>query len=419
MFGAENTIYYKYILSKVEILIPDMETITVQSNSIAGIMMEKDFDNDIHPIIELKIALHPLDIYTIIEHKNDVRFNLRLDKYVYTSESSDSFIFKELSFNEIFAIYIDENTVQLDKKLYAETQATRQTGTDVVDTSKVYSFFLFKEKDIDSARSMNNNIIKSCTITDALAYLFSTANVNTVLMTPLDNQDVYNDVILFPVTLKDNIKALDETYGLYRYGYLLFFDINRTYLIDKRGENTAYGRNEYTNVHIYVYNAGNTDGMRGGFEKDDVNRTYNINILTTSIVMRTSTTIMNETSGTELIMVDSVNDSVETVSPNIQHRGRTKSVVVDKLTLAHSANKFTELEAHERIKETESVFEVSFVGVDIDVLTPNKRFTFIFEDTMNQNKVGGVYRLIKTNMILAPKGSSMNISASCTFLRIR
>jgi hypothetical protein len=420
MFGANtnNVIYYKYKIVRIDILIPGKDTITVSYNNIGGIIIEKDFDNCIHPIFEIKLALHPIDIYDILDNKDTVKFNIRLDKYAFSSENNNEYLYRDLSFNETFTIYMDDNTVQMDKELYKKTKEVKGNRVDIDDISETYSFFLFKEKDIDSARLMINNIITDCNMTDVITYLLSSSGCNNVLMTPMDNQNTYNEIILYPVTLLDNITRLDHHYGFYRYGLLFFMDINRIYFIDKRGRNTAYSRGEFTDVFIYSYRASRQESMSGGFEVSKSEKMYKMNILTSMISMKTSGYIMNETIGTNLIMVDSLNDNINEVDVDIKHKGSSKSVVVDRLENGHDTNEYIEFESNARLKEGESIFEVSFAGIDMDILTPNKRYTFVFEDSENQKRVGGVYRLSRVITHLMPKGTSMNVTATCTFLKI-
>ena len=55
----------------------------------------------------------------------------------------------------------------------------------------------FKES-IDNTKQSNANIIlKESTVTEAIAYLAQTYNINNVLMTPPDNIEMY-DVLLIP-----------------------------------------------------------------------------------------------------------------------------------------------------------------------------------------------------------------------------
>jgi hypothetical protein len=418
MFGTTNTTYCKYIISKLDIFIPGEDTISTTKFNIGGMVIEKDFDNDIHPVIDLRLALTPIDIFNIISHKNDVRFNIRLDKYTYSSDGDD-YVSKDKVFDDIFVIYLDDNSVQLDKDLYNVTKSTTGNKVDLSDISEVYDFFLFKENDIDSARKIINTVIEKGTMTDVLTYLLNESECNNVLMAPLDNHNTYENVILYPTTLINNINALNNSYGLYRHGALLFFDIPRTYLINKRGESEVHSRDEYTNVMIFIYKSKSTLIYQGGYQQDNKNRRYNINIVTSSITMKTASPIANVTTGTDVILVDSISDSIDVVSPETNHRGNTTSKVVDKLDIADMTNEFAQNEINARISEQDSIIDAVFTGVDVGILTPNKRFTFVFEDTDIQKQIGGVYRLVKATSSLSPKNSELNVSSNCTFYKIK
>lgn len=418
MFGTTNTVYCKYIVSKVDIMIPGKDTISVSHNNIGGIIIEKDFDADIHPVMEIKLALKPLEIYDILDNKNTVRFNIRVDKYVYKNSDASSYIYKDLSFNEVFAIYIDDNSAQLDKDLYLQNANITKTNTNISDINEVYSFFIFKPNDIDASRSMVNAILSNVDMTDTVSYLLSTSGCKNVLMTPIENTVVYDEVILYPVTTLSNIGKLNKEYGFYKNGLTVFFDITRTYFIDKRGNTTVYARQEYTDVMVYVYKSSNSNTMSGGYEKNNKTRTYYMNIVVSSINMKANGPILNEISGIDKYIVDSMNDEVIEVSPDIEHRGKRVSTIVDKNNVFNGTNEYIANELDARIREQNSIFEASFTGIDIDIFTPNKRFTFVFEDSEIHKRVGGTYRIAKIISTMAPKGQSLVATASCVFYRI-
>lgn len=413
MFGSNRSVHYRYIINSVEIMIPKIDTIVVPVGQVVDLRIEKDFDNNVFPIIHVGLTLTPTDIYNILDNKTTVRFKLRIDKCAY-NKNDESFKYKENSFSSIFGIYIDDNNAQVDKELYRKTKATQGNVTDITDMYTTYDFFLFKDKDLDAGKHIVNAVLTDCNMSDILAYILNDSGVDRVLMAQPDNTKKFNEILLPPVSLINSIKYIHNVYGIYKRGLLFFMDTNRTYLIDKRGNATAYERDEYTNVHIFCYKSSNENTLAGGCYKDTKTHTYAINISRSNIDMKTTSIIEDQISTTNIVSVNPETGRKRNLTPNVPHRGdATERVVVNKY-----GNTFAEDEYSVRKEETESIIETVFFGVDIDILTPNKRFIFAFEDTTVQKRIGGTYRIKKVTFGFSKEGTEFSASARATFVKI-
>lgn len=417
MFGISNPVYYKYIWNYIKISIPNHDTIVLEKNQIGGFTIEKDFDGDIFPIFKLTLALMPDEIYTILDNKDTVKFTMRLDKYAY-HDDNEAYTSKSIVFDDIFGIYIDDNSAQLDKELYDETRRITKTETSINDMSTPYDFYLFKDSDLNASKTIVNTVIKKCDMTDAITYLLFKSGSKNVLMSKPDNSNTYNDVLLYPMTTLKNIEKINKRYGVYRQGMLFFYDLSRTYVINKRGKSTVHAVNEYTDVFIYCYSATNSESLVNGCEVDNRSKRYGINILISSINMKTSSDIINQTIGTDTILVDSITDNKVDINPDIVHRGNAVTTVEEWRDKCGTKNEYLQDEINARVSEQSSIFEVDFAGVDMDILSPNKRFTFVFEDSKVQKRVGGVYRLAGGIFTFQSKGYEYNIVSKCIFYKI-
>ena len=413
MFGTDRSVHYRYIISSVDILIPNKETINVPNGQIVDILIEKDFDTNVYPILHLGLTLTPSNIYDILDNKTTVRFRVRVDKYAY-NKNDEKYRYKEFAFSEIFGIYIDDNNAQLDKELYRQTKNIQANATDITDMYTTYDFFLFKDNDLDAGRKLINAVLTDCNMSDALTYMLSVAGASNVLMALPDNRNVYNELLIPPITLIKGINYLQNVYGIYKHGILLFFDMNRTYLINKRGDATAYSRDEYTSVYIFCYKSDNENTLAGGCYKDTTRHSYGINISRTNIDMKTTTIIEDQLSSTNVISVDSKSGASVSVNPDVSHRGTaTERVVVNRYN-----NEYIDEELMVRKEEKSSIIETVFFGVDMDILTPNKRFIFAFEDSLVQKRIGGTYRIKKVTFGFEKEGSELSVTARAVFVKI-
>ncbi|WP_171567710.1 hypothetical protein, partial [Brevibacillus sp. MCWH] len=196
---------------------------------------EKDYENDYFPVIRLDLSLTTELYHEIIENKLDVKFRLRFQKLVV--DENDKVLFKKDVFNSIFTAFIDESTPFLSKKEYEEAKKTTVldekgqhnaalSGNDV-------TFYLFNESDLLNSKKIISTVISSANMTQTLAYLLSSSGINKVLMVPLDNSSSYSQIIIPPLTTLGNLIYLDNQYGFYKTGSLIFFDTDCLYILDR------------------------------------------------------------------------------------------------------------------------------------------------------------------------------------------
>lgn len=413
-FGTENKVNYKYVITSVKIQIPEMATIDVPSGCINNFLIEKDFETDMYPIFHLNLKLTQKNIYDILENKTTVRFFIHLQSYGYSVGENSEFRYLETVFNESFGIYIDDNSAQIDKVAYETNLALNGGNTSMTDMRTNYDFFLFKDKDLAAGKTIVNKVIKDVDMTGVLTYLLSQSGSKKVLMSKLDNDNVYDEVTLLPINTIQNIRYLDRQYGFYNHGAMLFFDLDRTYMIDKRGEATAYEEDEYTEVILYCFSQSNALALGGGCHVDESTRRYSVNIPFTSIELTTKSVIDDQLVSTNITTLNPKDDISDDIYPEVQHRGKgTKRVIVNNF-----GNQYANRELEYRKAEADSIIQITFAAVSMNMLTPNKRFILVFEDGAVQARLGGAYRLLGTTFNFKSEADEFSSTSTGVFVKI-
>ena len=405
---------YKYKMSKAEILLPDKDPIEIAGASITNLGIEKDFDNDHFPILYMSVKLNPEVYYSIIENKTTVKFRLRFEKYIY-DKVKDAQTTK-LVFSDVFSIFINDNMPFMDKELYKKAKETEGTETPMSSMIKSYEFYLFKERDLIGSKKVFNTIMSNETISDISIFLLSSAGITDILMSPLDNSTKYSEVILPPVSVINSINYLEKQYGMYYHGLLLFFDFERAYFINKRAECTAWKTGEFKDVIVQSFKTSNPDSLTPGCYRDEENKCYILHVIKDNIDIKTASVVDDQLSGNDMVVVDSADGNVTNVNPSVQQRGDgTTKILVDNYN-----NPYTKRSLEYRKIENDNVIVVTLTNVDMEALTPNKKYKFIFEETDIQKKNGGEYRLTSTIYDFTKQASSdYLIRCIATFKRIK
>lgn len=405
------TAYHRYIISSFDILIPNEDPIKVLAANINYMSIEKDFDHDHFPILYFNLNIEPKVYYQIMQNKTSVRFRIRMDKYLY--EEDESVKFKELVFNDTFVMFTDENAPFMDEELYDKTREITGDDTQITDFRESYDLFLFKEKDISGTKKVINTVVTSASMMNTVIYLLSSANINNILMTPFDNNAIYNEILLLPIAVIPNINYLEKQYGFYNYGMMLFFDFSTAYCISKRPAATAYRTNEYVDVLIVCNKSANPYSIHPGSYTDDKQKCYILNVSKDNVSMLTDTIISDQLYGNDILVVDPAQGSSNGVNPSVQQWGTaSKQVVIDNYS-----NPYVVKSLEYRKKESDSIIQVNFSDIDIDCLVPNKHFLFSFEDTSVQKDRGGDYRISSAVFDFKKEGLEFSVTGTATFKR--
>ena len=411
--ALQNT-YYRYIMHPIDIIIPGEQTETVLVSHIKSFSIEKDFDNDFFPILQININLTPTLYHKIMMNKTTTRFRIRLDKYIYNSKKSTKF--KGMLFNALFAMFTDDNSVFIDEDLYKKTKEIQgKNSAQFTELRNVYTFYVFKESDVLSTKKIVNTVICDNNMENTASYLLSSAGASNVLMTPFDNSKIYKEILIPPVSILDSINYLDSQYGFYEHGKLVFFDFDITYFINKRGMCTAYKLNEYKDVIVTCYKSSNPESISMGNYKNDIEKTYVLNVSIDKLHMRTNSIIANQLEGNELISVSPETGDVNIVSPSVQQRGdKLQRMVVNNFN-----NIYTNKSMEYRKLENDGIIVIDIADVDIECLTPNKHFIFAFEETKIQIQRGGSYRLAYEAFDFSKEGDEFSIAGQAMFKKIK
>lgn len=399
MAAETRTNYYIYSIPTCSILIPNKNPIELHNDNILGFGIEKDYDNDYFPIFNLQLNLTYTQYYTIIENKTSVRFKIRLERSTYDEINTSTF--KEVVFDTNFSIFIDDNSAFFDKELYNKTLNLLGTA----ENRSTYDFYLFKDNDISSSRKILNRVVDRSNMSNCIVYLLSKSGVTDLLMSPLDNNTTYNDIILPPITTIQSLSYLEKQYGFYNHGTLFFYDFNTTYFINKRAECTAYRTGEYKDVIVNIFKSLKPEAKTPGNFKDIKTKTYTLHATRDAIQMVSSSIIDDQLTGTNVNIINTKTNSSVNVTPNIQTRNSNTRYITNNFD-----NKFLPEMIKNSKYENDNILNIALTDVDIDCFTPNKKYIVTFEEKEINVLHKGNYRLSYSLFTFTKQGEYYSIN---------
>lgn len=382
----------KYKVDNMDILFKNGDIVTIGSSWVTHLYIEKDFDNLYFPIFNISVVIKD-ELYDRINRENEtVQFRLRIVKNIY--DSDNKLLQYELYCNKLFRCFMDKETVIKDNEQVKDKKETEETESANY-RSNPRNFYLFTD-DVLNCKNMFNLSIRDADLTDLVIYLLGESKVTNVLMSKLDNKEHIKDLILPNGNLIDTLNYLNELKGFYKKGMLLFFDIDCAYLIDKNALCTSWRKNEVRVTHIHVANQKNSDSqLNGQFINKDRKQTH-VFAHTERVQMSNKNILNDQIVGNAVTVIDAKTNTVTNIKTNSTQIGNANT----NLLSTKSSNMYTLSSIETRMLENEYICNMAFIGLDIDVFSPNKELLITYEDPELNKKYSGNYRLSKVTATL-------------------
>ena len=189
---------FRYKVSNLDLIIPGEDTIELTPDTIIEMQIDNDYDKNFFPIFRLNMNTSLKYVYKIINNLNTAQLHIRMLVQEYKDGKALSTTKSEV-INKNFIIFMDDPTPELQAQLNKMTNKT--TSNDLVDAQSVVEFFLFDPIYLYNSKTPINYVLKDCKIFDAISFMFMKCNINKVLLTPIENTEVYKQIIIPPTDL--------------------------------------------------------------------------------------------------------------------------------------------------------------------------------------------------------------------------
>ena len=401
---TDTYMQYRYVVSEFKAMIVS-EIIEFDPGKIRYLSMEKDYEHDLFPILRIVVITTQARYRHILQNKDTVKFKFRLQKYSRMLHDPNTESMKSDYINGTYVIFTDDKTPDLSEnvvKLKAKTDDVE--GEYLPQDDYEAEFYLFREDFVKNARTLCHGIMR-CNLETAVAWLCTKAGINKLLMAKMDNRNSYDPLIIPEQSFIDCINFLDNWYGFYKNGSIIFFDFDAFYLLNYTSKTTTWKPGEVTEGIIFVLDETISEEqysmqlIRQGDTKHYVTTGHNF------VDVMDTTSVQDVLGGSNIEVIDASSSSTSTGSSGGKNTKVMRTSQPTFETTIYTA----------RMKTNKKVINVALGSIDLDIVSPNKKFNFVFENTKLNSTYGGWYKMMKIVTTFTKEGDYFTISNAATF----
>ena len=371
----------------------------VHNSLIVKFDIVESFENEVLPFFTLTLAL-PNNVYREIikpANKNNVTVNMKLQKGKFrealSTETDTSISFRDV-FSGTFHAVIGSKEIELSET----EQKAVEKGANKYGQLTILTIALYNNSYWNSFQTVVNANLENVSLTDVIVYGLTKAKVNNVLLSPPDNTTVYDQFKLIPIKLHELLTRITDTYTLHNKGSIVYFGIDRAYIIAKEARCSAYATNENKLTYVVASTTNQNARFAGGAY---INSQKNYNVLNAlEINSDNSSEITKKVIGSNIVAVDSEGnitktngDATNVTNVVIQKEGNVPAVSLKR-----------------EITESKKQVKCQFENEDISMLKPNKQFIVSVEGK-KYKKYNGKYRLAMASHSFEKEGDYFSVSS--------
>lgn len=385
---------------QVPMLIFMLQAERVEMNPTNIISIEKvdDFERNIRSIIKVSLRVDTRRKLWLLKNKRDISCKFELDKIGMDTESEAFTVGAEVVWNMEFNIYFNDDDETTDTKALEErlkANEPTESVNDVQDESYFESenqldVYLFNAKMMNASNKTFNGVFTEGVMQDFVGRILTETGHPKVLMSSIENDEVYKELLVPANPAYKCLIYLDQYYGLYQDGAIIFYDLDNLYILNSNGKCTAKRPGEWSEVVFLVERMDGTFPGNGMQRKQGEEKFY-ANISESNVNAKKYSETTNETVGSsaKIVLTDDV--EINEVSANQSTMGQSNECIkyADK-----DSSKYSSTIIAARMEENDCIMYINAENLDIEAFTPNKVFKLVFTETTKQEKYGKFnYRL--------------------------
>jgi hypothetical protein len=371
------------------------------------------YKENVFPVYQIELILRR-DIFRLIQDNADnVLFLLSLRRY---EESIQDYKLKSRPYdtifsNEILKPYdISRETTPLLPEEVSDIMIDDEPSVQRNDPNFRLVVNAFQQRHLDMNKEIISVVLNNCTVKDCILYLLNRGGARSVLFSEPDNTKVYEQIMIPGLNMTKSIEYLQQVYGIYNTGLLLFFDYKFSYLLRKdslKNPVTATGgesnSNSWGKVFIELVEQSRSQPDSHGSYLDEENERVYIKMIdnTTSVASDTSTReiggeiakfMSRSKENRNIQRVQDLRMNITNSSNDITNSKKIKEAVFWN----RYDNPYIEKEYRSSMFRNQLKLSVPWVDIDLDLITPNRRYDIFFDNNEFKDIYNGAYHLVST-----------------------
>lgn len=382
------------------ILMLNDEKIETDATNILSIEYLADYEFNIRAILKIVLRLDIRKKLWILKNKRDIICKFEFDKIGMDIDNEFFNTSPENIWNQEFSIYLNDDDESIDIKAMEERIA-RNEGSDFksndletenyYESQNIVSLYLFNQKLLDASNKVYNEVYTENTIQQFVGRLLTETKHPKVLMSKCENDEIYKELLVPAFPAYKALIYLDQYYGLYKKGALIFYDIDTLYILNSAGSKvTAKRPDEWTETTFIVSRIDKSVPGNGMIRKEG-EKVFYVSLSDADISTQKFTETNNEHLGSEakVVITDDITVNIQDADQSYINQRNENIVYARK-----GDNKFNADIIKARMEENENIFYINGENFDMSAFTPNKIYQLVFDDTSKQERYGKFkYRL--------------------------
>jgi hypothetical protein len=222
-----------------------------------------------------------------------------------------------------------------------------------------------------------------------VGHMLTQSGHRNVLMSKFENDEIYKELLLPVNPVYKNLIYLDQYFGMYKNGAIIYYDIDLLYILNANGKLTVKRDDEWTETTFIITKIADSHPGNGMVRKEG-EKIFYPTVSDGDVNPQNFAVSKNAALGSaaKIVVTDTTDVEVHEADQSFTNQRN------ENVTFIKDKNKFTGGVVKARMEENECVLYINGNNLDIKAFTPNKIFKVVFDDTSKQAKYGKhTYRL--------------------------
>lgn len=420
---SSNLFLCRYSVDSL-VLMKGEERIELDNSNILSIEYVNDYEFNIRAMLKISLRVDVRRKIWILRNKRDITVKFELSKFGMDIESDKGTTSAETVWNQVFTLYLPDedestDTSAMEQRINMNEQGAESSDLSTesyADTQNMVDIYLFDQRFLDASNAVYNNVFTKDLLQNMVARILTETKHDRVLMSKFENDKVYEELLIPANPAYKTLIYLDQYYGFYKTGAMIYYDLDTLYILNSNGKITAKKAGEWPTTAIYVTALDVSSPGNGMFRRDGEQCFY-CSINEMNINPQKFSDSNNETTGAEAkyVVSDDLNINTANANQSIAKQRNEKIAYTKK-----DDNPFIANITKARMEENEGALYISAENLDITAFTPNKEFQIIFDETLKQQNYGQYkYRLAYAYHYLKPESDQYMLSSHRIVLKRR
>jgi hypothetical protein len=388
----------KYIIKNLIIMNND-DAMQMDPTNILMIEYINDYEKSLFAVLKVTLRIDVRKKIYILANKRDIKCKLEIDKIGYDVDVENRITNPEPVISSVFSVYFNDDDESIDTSIL-EKRLNMNDGNDSItasqdindenyfETQNTIDLYLFNPTLLKASRYSHNAVYTSGTLQNIIGHVLTVSKHDKVLMSRIENTEVYKELLLPANPAYKNLLYLDQYYGLYKTGALIYYDIDVLYILNTNGKVTAKRKNEWGESTFLIPELENSIPGSGMLRQPD-EKIFYLTVAEGDVNPQKTSIMKNVDVGSKLKLALSDDTTIDLITSQQSYIDNQNTSVIN----VKKENKYTGTMLQARLQENEAVIYISGNNLDINAFTPNKTFKIIYDEQSKNTKYKGEYRL--------------------------